>query len=153
MPELDYETKMQIDAELEALSSNFFALSDGYSLASTRRSRLLRHATPYEAQFRVILKNLRLQIPDLEFISQYVIYTRPAHRDFFIADFLITSPRLIAVEIDGSSHVGRGGYDEWRTRLLQRNGVQVVRFTNHQVSRNHGGIEHCLLELLTNGGS
>ncbi len=113
----------------------------------------MKHATPYERQFRVILKNIRSKVPNLKFSSQRIIYTTNQHDVFFVADFLIEHPKVIAIEIDGSSHRGRASHDAWRSRILQRLGIETIRFTNYQVSHNRGGIEYSLLQMLDNVGS
>jgi very-short-patch-repair endonuclease len=52
---------------------------------------------------------------------------RPIGR--FFADFACVSARLI-IEIDGPSHELSGGGDALRTRRLEGQGYQVIRFTN-----------------------
>jgi len=59
----------------------------------------------------------------------------------YIADFVCFEARLI-VELDGDQHgSGKGiAHDEARTRLLQAEGFQVLRFPNHQVNGNFDSV-------------
>lgn len=50
----------------------------------------------------------------------------------YIVDFAFEGRRL-AVEVDGSSHVGKEGYDSGRDAVLERAGWRVVRFSNESV--------------------
>ena len=52
----------------------------------------------------------------------------------FIADFYCASA-LLVIEIDGSQHFTPQGlaYDQDRSAILQTYGIQVLRFSNHEV--------------------
>ena len=54
--------------------------------------------------------------------------------DSFIADFYCASARLV-IEVDGSQHFTEEGLlrDQMRTEIIERYGVQVMRFTNHEI--------------------
>ena len=54
--------------------------------------------------------------------------------DSFIADFYCASARLV-IEIDGSQHFTEEGMlrDKARTEIIERYGIHVLRFTNHEV--------------------
>ena len=54
--------------------------------------------------------------------------------DSFIADFYCASARLI-IELDGSQHFTEAGMlrDKARTEIMERYGLKVIRFTNHEV--------------------
>src|ERR1700691_4223608 len=59
----------------------------------------------------------------------------------YIADFCCIEKQLI-IELDGSQHVERAAYDEERTKWLNTQGFQVVRFANDEVLRaTEGAIE------------
>ena len=47
----------------------------------------------------------------------------------FIVDFYCDRAKL-AIEVDGGVHGDRRKYDEFRDRVLARNGVHVVRISN-----------------------
>ena len=50
----------------------------------------------------------------------------------YVLDFACLDPRL-AVEIDGSQHVGQVAYDERRERFLAGQGFRVLRFWANEV--------------------
>ncbi len=56
--------------------------------------------------------------------------------DSFIADFCCASARLV-IEVDGAQHFTPEGIscDAARTEAIQRYGLQVNRFTNHEIDR------------------
>lgn len=51
---------------------------------------------------------------------------------WFIVDFYIPS-RKLAIEVDGISHRDKHRYDYWRSRVLLRHGIKIIRVTNEQV--------------------
>ncbi|HEY9629977.1 MAG TPA: endonuclease domain-containing protein [Coleofasciculaceae cyanobacterium] len=61
-----------------------------------------------------------------------VLRQRPI--DHFIVDFYCPTLKLV-IEVDGESHFTDEGqdYDRERTQVLEGYGLQVLRFTNHQV--------------------
>lgn len=50
----------------------------------------------------------------------------------YIVDFVCIEQKLI-IELDGGQHAENVGYDERRTRFLESEGYQVLRFWNNQV--------------------
>ena len=59
--------------------------------------------------------------------------------DRYIVDFYCAE-LMLAIEIDGDSHDGRGRYDVARTRRLNALGVEVVRYANAEVMNNVEGV-------------
>ncbi len=59
----------------------------------------------------------------------------------FIADFYCHSARLV-IEIDGAQHYTVEGrsYDEARTEIIERYGIEVIRFANADVDNNFAGV-------------
>ncbi len=57
----------------------------------------------------------------------------------FIVDFYCAALRWV-IEIDGDSHAEDPAYDIERTQILQRYGLTVIRFTNHDVMHNISGV-------------
>lgn len=57
----------------------------------------------------------------------------------FIPDFCCPRARLI-IELDGSQHGEREGYDAARSRFLEREGYRVLRFWNNDVDANMEGV-------------
>jgi very-short-patch-repair endonuclease len=61
--------------------------------------------------------------------------------DNFIVDFYCPKLKLV-IEVDGDSHFTSEGtvYDAERTKVLEGYGLQVIRFTNHQVLYEFEGV-------------
>lgn len=57
----------------------------------------------------------------------------------YIVDFAARAPMLV-IEIDGDSHAAQERYDAARTRFLEEQGYQVIRFTNAEVMGNLEGV-------------
>ena len=90
------------------------------------RARALRkEMTPAEQKMWRLLRDRRLA--GFKFRRQHAIGP-------FIADFCCLPARLI-VELDGGGHVERADYDAERTRWLNEQGFEVIRFTNPEVMK------------------
>ena len=77
-----------------------------------------------------------------DFLSSYPIrFQRQKSIDNFIADFYCHAARLV-IELDGSQHYTPEGrsYDEARTDIIERYGIEVIRFTNPDVDDNFYGV-------------
>ena len=96
------------------------------SLASSMRKRM----TPEE--YKLWTKCLRDYRPK---------YRRQQILEGFIADFYCPAAKL-AIEIDGSQHYSDAGrtYDQWRSSLIERNGISVLRFSNGDVRYRFDGV-------------
>jgi very-short-patch-repair endonuclease len=57
----------------------------------------------------------------------------------FIADFVCMEAKLV-VEVDGSQHGERAGYDQARTKALAKEGYRVLRFWNNEVMGEMDGV-------------
>ena len=59
----------------------------------------------------------------------------------YIADFLCFETRLI-IELDGDQHGSepRAAYDKARTQWLQKDGFEVLRFSNHEANSNFADV-------------
>ncbi|MCB0744026.1 MAG: endonuclease domain-containing protein [Ignavibacteriae bacterium] len=68
------------------------------------------------------------QIYGIRFLRQYSV-------NHFIIDFYAPSIKL-AIEVDGSSHVGKEDYDKVRQKYIETFGIKVIRFTDEQVMGN-----------------
>ena len=68
----------------------------------------------------------------------------------FIVDFLCADAKLI-VELDGGQHGEALNYDAARTKWLNENGYQVVRFWNNDVMNNIDGVLQSLTLTLSQG--
>ena len=71
---------------------------------------------------------------NIKFVKQ-----RPIGR--FVADFYCSKAKLV-IEIDGSQHYTDEGknYDEFRTEIINKYGVKVVRFSNYDIDNNFEGV-------------
>lgn len=62
--------------------------------------------------------------------------------DFFLPDY------NLAVEIDGSSHIGKEKFDSQRDAFLEEKGIKTLRFTNTQVFKQSGMIKEKLRNII-----
>ena len=93
----------------------------------TRAGNLRRNQTPAECE---LWKHLRLrQLGGVRFLRQYVM-------GGCILDFYAPSVRL-AIELDGGQHYEPDAceHDAGRSRWLASRGIEVLRYTNLDVSR------------------
>ena len=51
---------------------------------------------------------------------------------FYIVDFYCPEDRLV-VELDGSSHEGKGTEDRERTEIVEANRIRITRFGNEEI--------------------
>ena len=102
----------------------------------------------YNPKNIVLAKNLRKNATPQEkhlwynFLSKYKVrFQRQKTIGDFIADFYCHKARLI-IEIDGTQHSTLQGKarDKFRTEILEGVGLQVIRFTNHQIDANFNGV-------------
>ncbi|RCW27036.1 endonuclease domain-containing protein [Marinilabilia salmonicolor] len=107
-----------------------------------RAGALRKNMTPAEMRLWKFLKNK--QILKLRFRRQHPI-------DIFIADFYCHQIILV-VELDGEIHNNNETheYDENRTSELERLGITVIRFKNHEVMENLEEVIFKLKEICTN---
>ena len=89
---------------------------------------LRKDMTPAELKLWKYIKNN--QILGLRFRRQHPI-------DIFIADFYCHQIKLV-IELDGEIHNNNENreYDENRTAELERLGIKVIRFNNHEIMDN-----------------
>jgi very-short-patch-repair endonuclease len=57
----------------------------------------------------------------------------------FICDFVCIGKKLV-IELDGSQHIDQQEYDIERTKYLQSQGYEVVRFWNDDVMKDVNGV-------------
>ena len=65
----------------------------------------------------------------------------------YIADFCSHRARLI-IEVDGGQHANAAEADAVRTQFLKSEGYRVLRFWNHDVMENPGGVLEAIASLL-----
>lgn len=77
-----------------------------------------------------------------DFLRDYPIKIyRQRPIDRFIVDFYCSRAHLV-VELDGSQHytVEGAAYDALRTELLEKYGLEVIRFSNAEIKDNFAGV-------------
>ena len=103
----------------------------GYNKNLKKASQKLRkEMTPQEKHLWYdFLKNYPIQ-----FYRQRPIYK-------FIADFYCAKAKLV-IEIDGSQHYSEEGmeYDSIRSEIINKFGVEVIRFSNCDIDNNFEGV-------------
>jgi len=106
-----------------------------------RRQELRRNQTDAEKAFWAQVRNC--QFFDMRFFRQYSIGS-------YILDFYCPAVKL-AVEIDGGQHLESENreYDEARSEYLQTQGIDMIRFWNHEVLNNMEGILIKISETIT----
>ncbi len=100
-----------------------------------RASELRKQTTPAEKKLWGYLRIMRKD--GIHFRRQYAIGP-------YITDFCAPRRKLI-LELDGSQHFEQEEYDEERTKYLESQGYQVIRFWNNQVL---GDIESVIKSIL-----
>ncbi len=91
-----------------------------------RASVLRNHSTIPEIKLWKFLKGR--QMCGYDFHRQKPI-------DRFIVDFFCCELNL-AIELDGTSHIGREKYDAFRQQAIEKLGITFLRFTNDEVFNN-----------------
>lgn len=111
-----------------------------YNPALTEKARENRkNPTPSENKLWFeVLQNKRFA--DLKF-------TRQKPLDEYIVDFYCAE-LMLAIEIDGDSHAEQVDYDNRRTLRLNQLGIEVIRYTNQDVSSNPDGVYSDLHEKI-----
>jgi very-short-patch-repair endonuclease len=104
----------------------------------SRARALRRNATDAE---KALWSGLREAFPSARFRRQVPIGP-------YFVDFFSFSARLI-VEVDGGQHAEAAEYDAARTRHLQEQGFEVLRFWNHDVLTNLDGVLGMIAERLS----
>lgn len=76
------------------------------------------------------------------FFKKYKIkFRRQKVLDGFIADFYCPLAKLV-IELDGSQHYSDYGktYDQWRSGIIEKNGILVLRFSNLDIRKHFDGV-------------
>ena len=101
---------------------------------------------------RLLRKNMTRQEKHLwyDFLSKHPIkFVKQRPIGDFIVDFYCSKAKL-AIEIDGSQHYTDEGksYDELRTEIINKFGVDVIRFSNYDIDKNFEGVCEKIDEIL-----
>ena len=101
---------------------------------------------------RLLRKNMTRQEKHLwyDFLSKHPIkFVKQRPIGDFIVDFYCSKAKLV-IEIDGSQHYTDEGksYDELRTAIINKFGVDVIRFSNYDIDKNFEGVCEKIDEIL-----
>lgn len=111
-----------------------------YKVSNTKRARKLRKRMTL-AEKKIWSELLRKdKLEGFRFLRQKPL-------DNYIADFYCAE-LLLVIEIDGKHHLSADAreYDEYRTRVLNGYGIEVVRYTNEQILNHFDEVEQDLKE-------
>ena len=111
-----------------------------YKVSNTKRARKLRKRMTL-AEKKIWSELLRKdKLEGFRFLRQKPL-------DNYIADFYCAE-LLLVIEIDGKHHLSADAreYDEYRTRVLNGYGIEVVRYTNEQILNHFDEVEKDLKE-------
>lgn len=102
------------------------------------RKKLRKNQTDTENFLWQRLRNKQLN--GLKFFRQYSLGP-------YILDFYCPKKHL-AIELDGGQHLERKEYDDRRSDYLRENGIQVIRFWDHEVLQDIETIMEVIWEKL-----
>ena len=95
----------------------------------THAIELRKEPTPAERKLWALIRNDQLGV---NFRRQHAVGN-------YIPDFVCIQKKLI-IELDGSQHLEQEEYDMERTKYLESQGYQVIRFWNNDVMNNIEGV-------------
>jgi very-short-patch-repair endonuclease len=93
-----------------------------------------------EPKTRIWLKLRANRFMDIKFRKHKVV-------GHYIVDFSSREP-MLAIEIDGDTHIGREQYDAIRSAYLEEQGYRVIRFSNRDVMTNLEGVLETLAAVV-----
>ncbi len=110
---------------------------------------------PYNPKLKAYARELRKNSTMPEIILWKGIKSRALgvqfHRQVpilnFIVDFYCHEIKL-AIEIDGSSHIGKENYDTYRQEAIENYGVTFIRFTNKEIGNEMFSVSLALEEIV-----
>lgn len=97
--------------------------------------KLRKESTPAEAKLWAYLRGNKLN--GINFRRQHAIGN-------YVPDFCSPKAKLI-IELDGSQHLEQEEYDKERTKCLESQGYQVIRFWNNQVMNDIDGVIRAII--------
>ncbi|MEZ4887702.1 MAG: endonuclease domain-containing protein [Chitinophagales bacterium] len=110
----------------------FYQISRQYQLT------LRKNQTPAEKVLWELVRNK--QLGGFKFRRQHII-------GVFIVDFVCIGAKLV-IEVDGRIHDFQKEYDEARTKFLNVEGFEVIRFKNEEVLYDIEKVKLKIVELL-----
>ena len=116
--------------------------------AAACKKEVMSVPLPYQRKLIPRAKELRREATRQEnhlwydFLRSYPIrFQRQKTIDTFIADFYCYRAKLV-IELDGAQHFTSQGtaYDQERTAILQRYGLEVIRFSDREVDEQFASV-------------
>jgi len=95
-----------------------------------KRRKLRNNPTYTEKVLWLSLR--RKQILGVRFLRQYSV-------NYFVVDFYAPKIKL-AIEVDGSSHIGKEKYDADRQKYIEAFNIKMIRYTDEQVMGNTNNV-------------
>jgi very-short-patch-repair endonuclease len=113
-------------------------MKEGIKLSHIGRNKNLLEAS------KNLRKNMTKQEKHLwyDFLNEYPVrWYRQRIIESFIVDFYCATAKLV-VELDGSQHYEKEAmeYDEFRTEIINKYEIEVLRFSNYDVDNNFEGV-------------
>jgi very-short-patch-repair endonuclease len=108
----------------------------------------VRERVGVRADAKVRARELRGQMTEAETLLwqclrgrrfQDVKFRRQRPLGPYILDFVCLEVGLV-IEVDGGQHVEQEAHDRARTALIERHGLTVIRFWNHEVMNETGAV-------------
>lgn len=95
-------------------------------------------------QEKILWQHLRDEVMGFKFRRQHPIGK-------FVVDFYCTKLKL-AIELDGSPHTNEAGkeYDALRTKVLEHEGIKILRFWNSEVENNISDVLEKIRKTISN---
>ena len=113
-----------------------------FEVAKVVCRELRKNSTKAERIFWEVIRNKKFYRK--KFYRQYPIFHDITGKEtFFVTDFFCFDEKLI-IELDGKYHRYRLQEDKERTKILDRLGLRVIRFSNEEITNN---LEEVLLKL------
>jgi very-short-patch-repair endonuclease len=100
--------------------------------------QLHRNMTPAEVRLWARLRAHRLE--GIHFRNQHAIGN-------YVVDFCAPRKKLI-IELDGSQHMEKEGYDKKRTEYLESKGYTVLRFWNNDVMNDIDSVIRAIIQAM-----
>ena len=113
-----------------------------FEVAKVVCRELRKNSTKAERIFWEVIRNKKFYRK--KFYRQYPIFHDITGKEtFFVTDFFCFDEKLI-IELDGKYHQYRLQEVKERTKILDRLGLRVIRFSNEEITNN---LEEVLLKL------
>lgn len=112
------------------------------------KTKLPRKIIPYDSKLKLLARGLRNNSTLAEVLLWNQIKSKKLHDyqflrqkplDKYIVDFFCYE-LMLAIEIDGESHINKIEEDQIRQQRLESLGIHFLRFSDHDVKNNMDGV-------------